>query len=200
MWRSIRLCKFFLHKKIEIRRSTLFGLSCCYFEFIMHFWSRKSAETYYQYLKFAITAHFDHSTLLTLELKTKTHIITRLIMTRLKSNPNLIKIQSQPCQNPNTLWIADRVMIGNRRLYYYSLSLSIWSLRMQFSNLLSRVRRCPFPFPFTFSCFCGAWKASAIFHTWSQERSLFVLPAPGKPGLNPGVLRTSVPNNVLIMS
>lgn len=44
-------------------------------------------------------------------------------MTRLKSNPNLIKIQSQPCQNPNTLWIADRVMIGNRRLYYYSLSL-----------------------------------------------------------------------------
>ena len=164
----------------------------------MNLWSQKLIRTYYQCLNSTITAHFNHWVLLTSALKTKTRIMTLWALTQSKSNPNLVQTPV-PYRLPMGSWSG----IGTfTRTPSLSLSPSTWSLRILYDSRIyfpgSVVAL--FPFPFAFSCSCGPWIASAIFHTRSQERSLFVLPAPGKPGLNPGVLRTGVPNNVLIMS
>ena len=62
----------------------------------MTLWSQKLAQTYYQYLEYAITAHFNISFLLTLALNTMTYVMTLLVSVGSNSSP-------QPDRNHGTL-------------------------------------------------------------------------------------------------
>ena len=79
--------------------------------FFVNFWSQNLTQTYYQCLQFAITIHFNRTFLLTLALKTKTCVMTLLVMT-------LSKFQSWPNEkfNPNHIEIVVpyRLMMGSR--------------------------------------------------------------------------------------
>ena len=57
----------------------------------MSFLSQKLARAHYQCLQYAITAQFNHSFLLALALKTKTHVMALLAATWSKFSPNMIK-------------------------------------------------------------------------------------------------------------
>ena len=58
----------------------------------MIFSSQKLVQTYYQCLESIIIAHFNYLFLLTLALKTMPCVVTLLVMTLSKFNPNVIKI------------------------------------------------------------------------------------------------------------
>ena len=109
----MRWCKYFLCRKIKIKRIVIFfGNFILSIEMIVNFWSQKLAQTYYQSLEFVKTAHFNHSFLLTLALKTRTCVMTLLIAAWSKFRPSLIKILV-PYRLP-----IDALWIGNRHLYY----------------------------------------------------------------------------------